>query len=254
MNEAFALAVQKPVHLGKLAKVEDDRNLKFARYLTPDLGPPPVEVLRTPMVESIMGGNDWGMMKNDQYGDCTCAALGHAEQVWQAIRHAKNVRPTDDQVFELYIPKTGSDDTGRSEYEVLKYVKKHNLWHHRVYAWAEIGLNSLDYVKHAIDLFGLAYIGIALPISAQQQTVWDVTTGPDSEPGSWGGHAIDLVDYDTVGPTCITWGRTLKMTWSFFTRYCDEAYAILDSEWLQRGKSIAGFDKAALISDLEAIH
>jgi hypothetical protein len=51
----------------------------------------------------------------------------------------------------------------------------------------------------AIWLFGGAYIGVELPIRAQDQDVWDVPAqlGPEDEPGSWGGHAIYLVGYDT---------------------------------------------------------
>lgn len=253
MNSSFQTKIGDVVHLGKLEKVEDDRNLKLARYFTPDLGPPPVSVVRSPTVEAGLGAAGWGMMKNDAYGDCTCAALGHASQTWSVLVGKKPHTPSDDAVFKLYIPDTGSDDTGRSEYEVLKYVKKHGLFHHKVYAFAEVGLQSFDYVKHAVDLFGLSYIGLALPRSAQGQSVWSVVTGPDSEPGSWGGHAVIVLDYDATGITCITWGEKIKMEWAFFARYCDEAYVLISSEWFNRGKTIAGFNRNALIADLDAL-
>ena len=53
-------------------------------------------------------------------------------------------------------------------------------------------------VATAIWLFGGAYIGVELPISAQTQDVWDVPANltPDDEPGSWGGHAVYLVGYE----------------------------------------------------------
>ena len=56
-------------------------------------------------------------------------------------------------------------------------------------------------IAQAIWLFGGAYIGVELPISAQRQEVWDVPAnpGPDDEPGSWGGHAVYLVGYDLRG-------------------------------------------------------
>jgi len=50
-------------------------------------------------------------------------------------------------------------------------------------------------IATAIWLFGGAYIGIQLPIRAQNQDVWDVPSdlGLDDVPGSWGGHAVYLV-------------------------------------------------------------
>jgi len=61
-------------------------------------------------------------------------------------------------------------------------------------------------IAQAIWLFGGAYIGVELPISAQRQDVWDVPAnpGPDDEPGSWGGHAVYLVGYDLRGMGGVT--------------------------------------------------
>lgn len=241
--------------LGKLAKKEDDRNLQLAKYLGDALAPPPVRVSRVVDVESVDGA-DWGMMANDRYGDCTCAALGHAEQVWAAIALGHNRRPSDTSVLDLYWKTgdgSGQDDTGRVELDVLNYVQKHGLWHHKVYAFTEIGLHTSDLIKQAIALFGGAYIGLALPKSAQSQQTWDVVTGPDSEPGSWGGHAVFLPEYDEWGPTCITWGQPLKMSWSFFWKYCDEAYALIESEWFNHRKTPDGLNLKALEADLAAI-
>ena len=35
--------------------------------------------------------------------------------------------------------------------------------------------------------------------------------------------------YTKLGPVCVTWGRKQQMTWAFFNKYCDEAYAIIDA-------------------------
>ena len=76
-----------------------------------------------------------------------------------------------------------------------------------------------------------------LPKSAQtQQDEWTVTSGPDAKPGSWGGHCVNLVDYTSDGPTCVTWGRTMPMTWQFFDKYCDEAYAAISPDFLGEGE------------------
>jgi hypothetical protein len=59
-------------------------------------------------------------------------------------------------------------------------------------------------IATAIWLFGGAYIGVELPISAQNQDVWDVPAnpGPNDEPGSWGGHAVYVVGYEKPGVRC----------------------------------------------------
>jgi hypothetical protein len=52
---------------------------------------------------------------------------------------------------------------------------------------------------------------------------------------------------------CVTWGRTQPMTAQFYTKYCDEAWAILSLEMLKTGKSPEGFDLAQLQTDLNAL-
>ena len=139
-------------------------------------------------------------------------------------------------------------------------------------------------VATAIWLFGGAYIGVELPISAQNQDVWDVPKNPgrNDEPGSWGGHAVYLVGYEsglgvrgqrlgaetrapaspnpqslTPNPctlTCITWGQLKKMTWAWFEKYCSEAYALVSRDWLQAsGVAPSGFDLETLEKDLAAV-
>jgi hypothetical protein len=53
--------------------------------------------------------------------------------------------------------------------------------------------------------------------------------GPGGAVNSWGGHYIFVPGYTPLGPVCITWGRKQQMTWKFFDKYCDEAYAIIDA-------------------------
>jgi len=113
----------------------------------------------------------------------------------------------------------------------------------------------MNQAKLSMYIFGLAYLGIALPKTAQNQQVWSVTTTKgDGAPGSWGGHCVIIVDYNAIGPVCITWGQQLQMTWQFYQTYCDEAYAILAPDWLNsRGLTIDGFNGIQLRADLNAL-
>ena len=110
-------------------------------------------------------------------------------------------------------------------------------------------------VQSAAWIFGGLYIGLQLPLSAQYQETWDWNgslTG-DDRPGSWGGHAVDVVRYGAAGLTVVTWGSLKAMTWSFWDRYCDEAYCILSRDFLDGDRAPNGFDLAALRADLELV-
>ena len=102
---------------------------------------------------------------------------------------------------------------------------------------------------------GGLYLGVQLPQTAQSQDVWDWTgslTGP-ARPGSWGGHAVDVVRYDADGVTVVTWGALKRVTWSFWDRYVDECYCIISTDFLAQGKAPNGFELAALQADLALV-
>ena len=103
-------------------------------------------------------------------------------------------------------------------------------------------------------LFGVVGIGIQVPESAQTQfqngKPWSYVPGAAIE----GGHYVPIVGYPRAGYLqVVTWGKVQLMTKGFFEHYCDEAYAILDSEFLKDDKSLEGFDLAQLQADLQAI-
>jgi hypothetical protein len=99
------------------------------------------------------------------------------------------------------------------------------------------------------------YIGLALPITAQKQAIWDVVPsgGDDAKPGSWGGHAVFVPKYDATTFTCITWGALKPMTVAFWQEYVDEAYALLGHNWIENKGSPSGFNLAELKTDLGLI-
>ena len=97
----------------------------------------------------------------------------------------------------------------------------------------ELRRSSREEIKRAIFLDVGVGLGLALPNSAATQIQsgkpWDVTRGRGSAKGSWGGHYVYVSGYTRRGPVCVTWGRKQQMTWAFFNKYCDEAYAIIDA-------------------------
>jgi len=240
--------------LGKLAPRVDVRTLSLARYVDPSQLPdPPAELDLTQHVV------EWPMYANDRIGDCTTAAAAHMIEAWTAAAHDTAVEVTESAVLAAFDrvkvvdPFTGEE--GAVELDVLRDWRTHGVGRHRIGAFARVSTRDHRLASVAAWLFGGLYIGLQLPLSVQEQSVWDwrgSLTGPD-KPGSWGGHAVDVVRYDADVLTVVTWGRLQAMTWSFWDRYCDEAYCILSRDFLEGDQAPNGFDLEALRRDLALV-
>lgn len=240
--------------LGKKAPKLDPRTLQLSRYLTPELPPPPVSV------DWYGGVTSFGEMLNDELGDCTCAAVGHAIQVASLNTHVGEETPPDSAVLGLYesacgyVPGNPSTDQGGVIIDVLNYVRQFLFDTHKLWAYADPSPGDVNHIKQAISLFGMVDIGIGLPLTAQTQvgTLWDVVgnpkTNPNSQPYSWGGHSVIVAAYDAEGLTCVTWGALQKMTWNFWATYTDESHALMLNMWLEK------FDVkvASIVASMEA--
>lgn len=246
--------------LGRGPVVKDVRTLQLLRYLTTALpSPPPLYSLATAV-------KTWPMYGNDRLSDCTIAAIGHMIEAWTAAL-GKVKRLTEATVTRFYwrtgTPPSntgragGPTDDGRVELEVLKAWRSNGIGGHKILAFTALDVADHRLAKVGTWLFGGLYIGLALPVTAQTQTVWDVVgdgkTGP-ATPGSWGGHAVDVVAYDEAGLTVVTWGALVRMTWAFWDAYVDEAYAIVSRDFLTaKGQTPQGFDLQALLADLKEV-
>jgi hypothetical protein len=248
----------RKLKLGKQVARHDPRALLLASYLTPALPAPPASFDLTKKVKA------WGMMENDEIGDCTCAAAGHLLMEWTANASTKMFTPTDQQIVAAYSaitgynPATGANDNGAVEVDVLNYWRQNGIASHKIGAYVSLEPSNHNHVMDSVYIFGGCYIGLQLPISAQAQVQnhqpWSVPPGGptgDGKPGSWGGHAVPVMAYDAHGVTVVTWGALQIMTWSFWETYCEEAYAILSPDYLTgKKKTPQGFDMDQLQADL----
>lgn len=249
-----------PIHqlkLGKNKPKHDPRTLCMAKYMQA-LPPPPASVDWSKKVGPL------GMMLNDKIGNCTIAGAAHLVQAWTGNANGTPVILADSDVllgYEAacgYNPAFPRTDQGGVEIDVLNYWRKNGIGPagHQIAAYGAVNVLDHTEVMTALNLFGGLYTGVALPVSAQSQvgTVWDVVNRPSGAPGSWGGHCVPIVAADHETLTCITWGAFQKMTWKFWNRYFDEAYACLTPDWIAAdGKSPSGVDLATLQSDLAQI-
>jgi hypothetical protein len=235
--------------------VHDPRTLRLAAY-TSQVPKPPAAVHRS--------HNDfaWPMFGNDRIGDCTIAAAAHMLEGWAFGAGAKQPSITQAQVVKAYTavsgydPKSGANDNGAVELDVLRYWHSTGVAGHKIGAFASVNPHEATEIRQACWLFGGVYIGIALPVTAQTQKIWDTPASGlqgDGAPGSWGGHAVPVVSYDANRLAIITWGAVQLMTWRFFGAYVDEAYAILSTDVLKGTRSPEGFSLSQLQSDLSAL-
>jgi len=248
------MADHSQMKLGRKAIKTDTRTLALGDYLTPSLPPPP------PAKDWTGGILDWGVMLNDKLGDCTIAGVAHAIQVWSA-NLGKELTVDDNTVLSYYQnwdgynPADPTTDRGGIELDVLNDWHKEGFSGHGLLAFATPKFSNLVEIRQSIALFGGVYIGVALPITAQTQDVWDVAPrgGANAKKGSWGGHCVFVPKYDEHGFTCITWGGLKTMTLAFWKKYCDEAYTLLGQDWLSEKGAPSGFDQAQLQADLGSI-
>jgi hypothetical protein len=238
--------------LGRLAR-SHNKNIPMLHTLTAGQVLPPV----VPSVDYTqkMPAN-LGVMKNDTLGDCTCAAYYHAIQVWSANTSGQIDTEPDVDVVNLYEqacgykPSQGGEGPGGNEQHVLTFILKkgapygaNGQQRHNIIAFVEVDVKNIDNVKRTIYDCGVSYIGFnvpqyIMPPGEDPLPVWDLN--PKADNTIVGGHAVVLAGYDANGARVISWGQYYTMTWAFFEKFVDEAYAIADPEWISAKKTTPG--------------
>lgn len=234
MPKAKGIHAHRLFKLGKAPVKHDVRNLKFATLLAPTAPPPPKRYdfdVKHPGIPTPMFGNDL-------LGDCVIAGRAHQTLRFEDIEQGSVLMISDSDVKREYFKETGGADSGLVVLDSLNEWRL-NGWsvkkkRYMIRAYAQLDPKNHDQVRRAIFADIGIGLGLQLPKSAQQQIQtgqpWDVTTGPASKPGSWGGHYVYVCGYNPVGPVCVTWGQKQQMTWRWLDKYCDEAYAIFDAK------------------------
>ena len=238
---------------GKQPPRIDSRTLQMMDYLPAILPTPQPSYNILTQVEAKLGINDptvlFPLDGNGQFGDCTIAALMHADTVYHGLVGKKSIAAARTAI-NLYFRLTGGEDTGLVELDVLNYWRKHSVGKDKILAYVQIDPKKINNVKLAIDLFAGVYLGFTVPENclAQFNAHQPWTGGKLTQDG----HAVYAVAYDTSTITVLTWGTTQLATWGWWTETVDESYAILAPEAKIAGY-IPGFDLAQLQADLKAI-
>lgn len=240
--------------LGKLKPKYDSRTLQLSKYLTDSLP-------YIPQSGHWPHDSPLGMYMNDSIGDCTVAAALHNENLWSAA-NKESYSATDAQALAAYSAITGytpsdpNSDTGAACLDVLNYWNKTGIGGKKIGAFVQVDPSNHSHVMAASTLFGGLYIGINMPVSAQNQNSGWFKTGliGDGMPGSWGGHCVSIAGYSQNELDVITWGERIWMTWGFWDTYVTEAYAIISNDFVTNpAKAPNGFDMQTLVADLNLL-
>jgi hypothetical protein len=214
----------------------------------------------------------YGMLGNDEAGDCVIADLAHATMVrCQASR--RPVPPfTAASTLAVYSQITGYDprridahgnnptDNGTDMVTAAGFMREHGLPDatgalHKTTAYAELRARDWDELLKAIYLFGTVSLGVMLPKSADDQFDRMVPWTVSGDGTIVGGHAITACGKNSAGYlVALTWGRTTAISRQFIERYLDQAIVSFSPEYLRdTGQSPELFDEAQLQADLAAL-
>jgi hypothetical protein len=223
--------------LGKLPARPGAVSLRFKTVAPPSGLPTP------PAVFGRYGEvSGWGVLGNDQFGDCVWAGAAHEHMLWTKTSGLPEASFNDIDCLADYSIVTGfafddATDLGTDVADAASYRRKTgvldaNGQRHLVTAYMGLAVGDFDEMLLAAYLFGSVGVGINFPLSAADQfekgQPWDVVPGSRLE----GGHYIPVVGRAANGNAiAITWGKPQEITRSFYEMYNDETVAFYCPEY-----------------------
>jgi len=201
------------------------------------------------------------MFSNDQIGCCVVASIAHT--LMNVTAHTGEVVvPTDQEVIEFYsaisgyVPGDEATDNGAAITDGLAHWQSVGISGHKILGWAQIDVTNHTQVMLGNYIFGGVDIGFNVPQFAMEE-VADMSdwTMMQADTNIIGGHSVPVMAHGNKGCACITWAKIQRMSWDFFSAYCDEGYCIITEDWLRQadGLTPSGFDLDALKADLLAL-
>ncbi len=225
------------------------RELTF--YAAGRLPAPPAKV-QVPSVPVQEDGTAWGVLGNDEYGDCGPVGLDHLFMA-DALITAQDAEsfPSRDDVVQYYLTYTGGQDSGVVLSDFLRYVRANQFFSHQVAAYAPVSVSDVRTLHFAVNAYGGAYAGIT--VTEAMMTAFDAGrawTLPDLFSPVAGGHCVPIVGYDNLHLYAVTWGRVQPVSYAAWHYIADEAWAVISGEFVAKNSDGRGISLDALNADL----
>jgi len=249
--------------LGKPPATDDTRDLLFKNYV--QLPSPPTTFSNA----SLFPAKGWGMLGNDEWGDCVWAGAGHETMLLSKLGNKEADFTAQDvlagyEAVTGFNPQAGSPghnptDNGTEPRKAYGYRRATGIVDvagnpHKIGAYLKLDTGNLEHIYQAAYLFEVVGIGFKFPEYAMEQfhngEPWDVI--PGKEPNPEEGHYVPCIGKST-NIEVVTWGALQQMTVAFFEAYCDEAWTYISEEPFVNGRDIDGFDLEQLKADLKAL-
>ncbi len=209
----------------------------------------------------IKPNHNWGDYGNLKLNNCTFVTAAYAIMIWKSYKAPRIYRPGVKKIIEDYSrlikPNKGGksikailDEGGKplEAVKVLNHWRKKGIDGHKIVAYAKLTFThkkkKIEELKRVIYLYGGCYIGINIPRSVEKQwqenkrwTVIKKVSPGDARRKLWFSHALLATGYNEKELRVITFGKEESMSWEFYLKYADEAYAIFDEKFLTARKT-----------------
>jgi hypothetical protein len=196
----------------------------------------------------------WGMLGNDQYGDCGVAGLEHGQMAMASILNLNGfTAPGAQQAVQYYLGYTGGQDSGVVLSDFLRYVQgqSQGFYGELVEAYAPVTVQDIPTLQFAISAYGFAYTGISVTQGMEDAfgsgQPWDMSAVQGS---SLGGHCIPLVGYDSQYLYAVTWGEVQAIAYPAWHQVAEEAWAVISGYAKAAGSDGRGISYASMEADI----
>lgn len=242
-----------------LVPATEPPKLRFGSYFKAEALP---TIPKTYGHYGLIPDKGWGLLANDILSDCTIAGAMHAVMLWNKMSGNRAIFSTLDAEDDYrdacgWIPSNPSTDTGGDIVSVAQYWQKTGMRdmldrRHQIAAYMSVDPTNLDHVDAAAYLFGAVGLGVQLTSSSENQFLngqpWDIVSGDTDDEY----HYVPLVGR-AANRKVVTWGSIQDVTDNWIKRNLKECVAVISAESFISGKTLEGFDMAALQDDLEAL-
>jgi hypothetical protein len=207
--------------------------------------------------------SDWGMLGNDNVGDCAVAGPDHEVMLWNKLaKHPVEFTTantlSDYSAITGYDPNDPNTDQGAYVRDVYNYRRTTGLIdkvgkRHKIEAFVQIDAKDWEMMITCVWTFGCVGMGFEVPDSIWDQIggIWTVVPGSQNI----GGHYVPVVGTQEPQKECsvVTWGKKQRMSREFYEAYNDEAWVPLTKESLLPAANVRHIDWTTLSLQLASL-